>query len=224
MPALSAAGACDRWVSWGWGPLSPLVLGTAPKERCWGQGGSHCPPPPPRARGRCGRTGCWVRGKTPKSSEPGGSGRAPNPDGATMLPSAWPPRDAPAPPHHHSSPPPLQPLCFSRARARGGLAATAPPAPPSIGTSKAHLPPQPLLEGGELSPIQTGGDPISLPTLWGPAAPALSPTAQLALSRSRGLAAPQGTLPSLFSTWPLAEVVPMSPPPRGVGNGGSCQD
>lgn len=148
MPALSAAGACDRWVSWGWGPLSPLVLGTAPKERCWGQGGSHCPPPPPRARGRCGRTGCWVRGKTPKSSEPGGSGRAPNPDGATMLPSAWPPRDAPAPPHHHSSPPPLQPLCFSRARARGGLAATAPPAPPPSAPAKPTSPHSLCWRGG----------------------------------------------------------------------------
>lgn len=110
------------------------------RMRCWGQhhgdsgpgGSDHFPPP--RARGRCGRTGYWVSGKTPKLSEPR---RAPHPWGAPGPPAA--------------------------VLGHGGSVGTAPPIP-SISTSKAPSKPPCCPLGGRTlltPPSLLGPDPPS---------------------------------------------------------------
>lgn len=78
-PFMPQGHAVGGWIV----PSCSWVLGMAPKEQFEGWEVSHCSPLPPRARGRCGHTGYWVRGKTPKSSEPGGSGGGPSTNRAT---------------------------------------------------------------------------------------------------------------------------------------------
>lgn len=91
--------------------------------------------------------------------------------------------------------------------------------PPFIGTSKAHLPPPASTGGGKPNLIQPGGT-HCIPPLLGILPPLTStPTAQLVLSCFRGLAAPQGTSPSLFSTWEAVTL--MSPPHLPGPQGGS---
>lgn len=137
------------------------------RMQCWGwhrgdrsPGGSdHFPPP--RARGRCGRTGCWASGKIPKLSEPSG---APPPLGCTRTPRSSTgarglSEHCTACPLHQHQQSSLQASCC-----------------PWVGG--ASQPPQPLGSG------------LPIPNLCGSAG----------LSRPQGLAALQGTLPSLFST------------------------
>lgn len=100
---------------------------------------------------------------------------------------------------------------------QGGAAATAPSAP--LHQHQQSPPsPQPLLEWGN-QPSSSPRD-LVFPRNSEVCHPCPLPCGSAGSELLRGLAAPQGTLPSLFSTLPPAKVVPMSTPPWGGGKWG----
>lgn len=198
---------------WGWHPRNSTDVRRV-----------SLPPLPLRARGRCGHTGCWVRGKTPKSSESGGSVGACSPDGVTNASPCLNPWDAQEPPPHHCSPlPPPQPTCFSRAQARGArshgntcrppLAPAKPNSPHSLCWRRGVIP-EPA-QGGTPNPLPSGIQPTPRPLPRGSAGSELllgpgCPTGHFAVSF-------QYLVPGRICS-------PIAPSPGGWGTGDFCRD
>lgn len=171
--------------------MLPSMLGMTPKKQLQGQAGSNLLTSASRARERCGHTGCWVRGKTLKSFEPSGCGRAPSSMGLPALSSA---------PGCTGTPPSLRPPASAAPLLQQGLGKVGQRPqhrlPPSISTSKAYLP-HSLCWSGVTSPDPAQGTLYPTHPLRS-ATPALSPVAQLALSFS-GAWLPRRALCRLFS-------------------------
>lgn len=177
----------------------PRCWGWYPRSSAGGREGLTTPLHPP-GQGEDADILAAGRKERPQSHlSPAAVAEHPAPMGPPCFPAPGPPGCSGSPPSPQAPPPAPQPPCFIRAWAQGASGhSTACPLPsaPAKPTSPCSL----CWRGGGTGPNPAGGATPYPPTLWGPAAPALFPAAQLALSCSRGLAAPQGTLPSLFST------------------------